>query len=261
MTLICLKTSFLRYIVPLKLINLRLETTSGWQQQLCSHVYRHSDFINICDGAEPEHQGHVFELAISYGSEAFSLIQLLNKTLTKLNSRVSPDQCCAMVEDICKILQALDRQLNVVITHTTMHPSSPSGPLQAELTALIACLRNSVPFAADIAAADRQRLKDILNNGRKAVLHWQANVRRRDACGRLFSNAHSRPFSKPLRFLASLPSRAEPLHVADCLDAEEVACLLMDTSKPLWTMLKEHHQRSVQPTILMSRSGAFYRLL
>lgn len=83
------------------------------------------------------------------------------------------------------------------------------------------------------------------------IVTWQDQVRSCDVLGRSLASEEVRPLSKPLRFMLSI-NAPDPIFVADCADAEDAACLLVNTSdSELWRLL--HHHKQDNPVIWLSR--------
>ena len=72
----------------------------------------------------------------------------------------------------------------------------------------------------------------------EAAETWRQQVQQCDALGWPIQDTHSRPFSRPLQFSLSPSAKEKPSFVADCVDAEDVACLLFSMSSSLWQQLK-----------------------
>ena len=83
----------------------------------------------------------------------------------------------------------------------------------------------------------KRELEEDLRCCQAAVIHWLKSIHRFEALQQsMATQSSSMPVSLCVSF-SSPSSWASPAFVADCIDSDDVACLLMNPSSRLWTML------------------------
>ena len=197
---------------------------------------------------------HAFELAASSSRILSELIQQATTILGSLSGSKSSD-LKAMI-NLCTDFRQL------------LQPVVPRGMgLLAELDACIVCMTNGASYHLSLSTAPMappspadndtfaEQIQTKLDELLISIGKWQSGLGHFDVLRRSICEPAVYPIEKPLRFMLTLASTAEPVFVEDCVDAEDVARLLIDTTSALWAMLTEHQLDD--PDVWVSRCAIF----
>ena len=187
---------------------------------------------------------HVYQLAALFRREVTDAIGWANDILFDLKTNIIPEinlqPLYAAFADLAKLLQP------------SLHGQSPFLLQLAAYSKVCSEQLNSCSSTVSGPARlpeTAKRLKAQLNDMRHAILAWATGVGQQDALGRQISDKDCRPLQKPFRVL--LVSEASTTFVADCIDLEDAANIIFNTTSPLWKAYKS--QQHAKPEIWISR--------